>query len=301
MHSSLTSIVDLMERHGGVTTREQLLTVATRGSLDNHLVDGELIRLFPLTYCLAVDADQSEIRARAALVYLGPAAALSHLTAVGRWGLPAPSVRTIHAIVPYRQNTRPTPGLRIHRTHYYPPTVVIRGLPTTSVAASVILSWGQLNGSAQRAPALVASQRRLVTPSELREQIDINIRLRGRARASDLVTLLEAGCESELELWGYLRVFSAPGLDHAVRQRVIHLHDRSYRADLAYEAERLIVELDGRKYHSSPAQWERDIARDLALAKVGWQTVRLSHSRLTKDVRGTQRDVLAVLAARRQR
>jgi len=69
---------------------------------------------------------------------------------------------------------------------------------------------------------------------------------------------------------------------------------------MLYEAERLIVELDGRRFHASAGQWERDIARDLALAKIGWQTVRLSHRRLTSDVDGCRRDVLAVLATRRR-
>jgi len=70
--------------------------------------------------------------------------------------------------------------------------------------------------------------------------------------------------------------------------------------DVAYEEERLAVELDGRKYHADAARWEKDIARDLAVATSGWQTIRLSHDRLHSDVDGCRRDVLAVRAARRR-
>ena len=46
--------------------------------------------------------------------------------------------------------------------------------------------------------------------------------------------------------------------------------------------------------------WAYDtlIRRDVALATAGWQTLRLSHHRLTTDVTGCRRDVLAVLVSR---
>lgn len=36
--------------------------------------------------------------------------------------------------------------------------------------------------------------------------------MKGRAALTRLIDQLTAGCESELELWGYLEVFDAPGL-----------------------------------------------------------------------------------------
>lgn len=113
--------------------------------------------------------------------------------------------------------------------------------------------------------------------------------------------MLEAGCDSELELWGYTRVFDVPGLRHGRRQYELSVDGETFRLDLGYEEEQVAIELDGRRYHAGPDQWERDIARDLKLARIGWQTVRLSHRRLTTDVDGCRRDVLAVLRSRRQR
>jgi very-short-patch-repair endonuclease len=144
-----------------------------------------------------------------------------------------------------------------------------------------------------------ATRSRLVTPAELRDSLAGHPRAPGRRELGVLIGRLAAGCESELELWGHLEVFDVAGLRHGVRQLPIRVGTSRYRLDLAYEQERVAVELDGRAYHASPAQWERDIRRDLALATVGWQTVRLSHRRLTTDVHGCRRDVLAVLAARR--
>jgi very-short-patch-repair endonuclease len=114
-----------------------------------------------------------------------------------------------------------------------------------------------------------------------------------------LVGLLVAGCESELELWGYTSVFNVAGLSDATRQRIVRVGGQTFRLDMAYEDEKVAVELDGRAYHASAARWESDIARDLALATIGWQTIRFSHRRLVSDPDGCRRDVLAVRAARR--
>ncbi|MCW2496043.1 DUF559 domain-containing protein [Jatrophihabitans sp.] len=294
------AIVAEIQRRGGAATRAELLRVATRGSIDNDLATGNLVRLFPRTFCLAVDADLREIRERAALVHLGHTAALSHTTALRRWGLPAPSGHVVHAVLPISRSHRPAAGLRVHRAQLYPPVVRLHGLVTTTPAASVVASWPELRGSAQRAPALTAVRQRLTTPAELRAQADRSTRLAGRGRLLEFIGLLEAGCESELELWGYLKVFSVPGLSHARRQLPLRVRGRSYRADLAYEDELLLVELDGRAYHSSLEQRERDIARDAALATIGWQTVRFSHRRLTTDISGVRRELLAILASRRR-
>ncbi len=96
-------------------------------------------------------------------------------------------------------------------------------------------------------------------------------------------------------------MFDVPGLRGGIRQRTLIAAGKVYRLDLAFEDEKVAVELDGRAYHAGTESWERDIARDLAVATLGWQTIRLSHRRLTTDVDGCRRDVLAVLAQRRQR
>ncbi len=73
----------------------------------------------------------------------------------------------------------------------------------------------------------------------------------------------------------------------------------TYRIDQAYPTERVAVELDGEAFHSSREQRERDRRRDVALALLGWLTLRFSYRRLTSDAAGCQRELLAVLASRR--
>lgn len=295
--------IDLaLQRGGGVASRRQLLAVVSRTQLDSEIRSGKLTRLFPHTFCRPRDADLAEIARRAALVSAGRRAALSHVTALGRWCLPCGLDNRVHIIVPESRSPRPRhTGMVVHHVGTpYPPVVRHTGLLTVSAAAAVAQSWPLLSGSDQRAPFLVGRRDKLLTTDEVRRELARSTRLAGRAQLIGLADLIDAGCESELELWGYLNVFDVDGLRHADRQRWLTVRGRRYRGDLIYDEERLLVELDGRKYHAEPEQWERDTARDLALATIGWQTVRLSHRRLTTDVAGCRRDVLAVLASRRQ-
>lgn len=91
-----------------------------------------------------------------------------------------------------------------------------------------------------------------------------------------------------------------PGLSHAVRQKVFRIGAATYRTDLAYEEERVVVELDGERFHSTCEQRERDRVRDVAFATIDWLTLRYSHARLHRDVRGVRRDTLRTLEARRR-
>jgi very-short-patch-repair endonuclease len=294
------SIDRLLQAGSGVAAREQFVRAVGRASFDDEVRRGQLTAVFPRAYARPWDADQPDVRRRAALVSVGGDAALSHLTGLGLWALPTPTDGALHVTAYNPRHPRGVPGeLVVHRTLLPLDAREIDGLPVVRPEVAAVMSWPLLTGSDQRAPLIEGVRRRVLSPQRAAALTEKMIWLKGVRQLRELIALLLAGCESELELWGYTDVFNVPGLDDANRQRVVRVGDRTYRLDMAYEAERLAVELDGRAYHASPAQWERDIARDLALATIGWQTIRLSHFRLTHDVDGCRRDVLAVRAARR--
>lgn len=292
----------LLASTGGVASRSQLLTVITANQLDHEIAAGYLVSPFGRAYCRPWDADQLSIRERAALVSIGGSVALSHLTALRRYGLAVPSRDTVHVTVGVRRHPiHKLPGLAVHRTRVHTPTRRVGGLATVDPAIALTRSWPLLSGPDQRGPAIEAVRNRLVTADELRVAASRAIGMTGRSSLLRLAELLGSGCESELEIWGFLDVFAVRGLDHGVRQKTLPIAGRSYRTDLAYEEEKVAVELDGERYHSSPEQRERDRRRDAALATVDWLTLRFSHSRLHGDVAGVRRDTLATLHTRRHR
>jgi very-short-patch-repair endonuclease len=291
---------DLLGTLGGAGSRAELLTVVSRNQLDDEVRRGHLVAPFPRSYCRPWDVDHPPVRERAALASVGQPAALSHLTALRRWGLTAAADDDIHITAPIgRHPIGRAPSLIVHRTRVRTRVRTVGGLLTVSAATAVVRSWPMLAGPDQRAPAIEAVRRRIVTSDELRAAAERASGLRGRSRLLRLVDQLAVGCESELELWGYLGVFDYPGLRHGVRQRVISVGARTYRLDLAFNDERVAVELDGDRFHSSREDRERDRRRDAALASVGWLTLRYSHERLHRDVHGCRADTLATLQSRR--
>jgi very-short-patch-repair endonuclease len=295
-----SEIDELLNACGGSASRARLLNVVTRNQLDDEIGRGHLVAPFPRAYCRPWDADHVPTLERAALASVGAPAALSHVTALHRWGLPAPVRDAIHVTVPVsRHPIGSSPGLIVHRTRVPTRIRQIDGLAVVEPAVAIVRSWPLCDGGDRRAPAITAARRRLVTPADLATAATRAVGMAGRARLLRLVELLASGCESELELWGHVGVFDHPGLRHAVRQKVVQVQGRYYRLDVAFDAERVAIELDGYRFHSTREQRERDMQRDAALASIDWLTLRYSHERLHADAAGCRRDTLPTLAARR--
>jgi very-short-patch-repair endonuclease len=293
---------DMLLRLGGVGSRAELLPLLGRHRLDNSVKSGQLVAIFPRAYARPWDADLVEIRRRAALKSVGGEGALSHLTALEMRSLPVPDGAPLHVTAYLTRHPRGVPGkLVVHRTQAPLGARELDGMPVVGLETAIATSWSLLAGPEQRAPLIEAYRRRLIPPARLLRATESAFWIRGVRSLRDVVSLVLAGCESELELWGYMGVFDIPELSDASRQRVVRVDGKTYRLDVAFDEEMLNVELDGRAFHASPQQWERDIARDLAVAKLGWQTIRLPHRRLFGDVDGCRRDVVAVREARRRR
>ena len=294
-------IDEYLVRHGGVGSREGLVGVVGRHRLDNEIKTGSLVSVFPRTYARPWDADLPDVLMRAALASVGGDVALSHLTALSQRALPVPVGCPIHVTAYNPRHPRSIPGrLIVHRTKLPLDAVEVDGLPTVRLELSLLNSWPLLPADDRRAPLIEASRRKLLRPDRIADLAERMWWLSGRAELGELVGLLLAGCESELEMWGYTEVFDVPGLNHATRQVKVRVGNKRYRLDQYYAEEKHNIELDGRKYHSSPEQRERDLDRDIAVARLGIQTIRFSHDRLRFDVDGCRADALAVRAARRR-
>jgi very-short-patch-repair endonuclease len=50
-----------------------------------------------------------------------------------------------------------------------------------------------------------------------------------------------------------------------------------------WDAQRLVVEVDGLKFHSTPARFERDRRKDADLMLAGYRVLRITWRRLTRE------------------
>lgn len=60
-----------------------------------------------------------------------------------------------------------------------------------------------------------------------------------------------------------------------------------YYVDFAVPTHRVIIEIDGKKYHGGV----RDILRDAAIEKLGWHVLRVPASQLWRDPKRVRREV----------
>lgn len=296
----MDSIEALLAGSRHVIGRADALEVVTRHRLDNEVKSGRLTAVFPRTYCRPWDADVESIRWLAALTSVGGDVGLSHTTALRAWQLPIPDDLPVHVKAYQPRHPRGVPGsLVVHRTLLPLRAQLVDDFPAVPIEVALIDAWPLLSGSDQRAPMIESARRRLLNPGRLKRAAESMFWVPGIGTARDLVGMVLAGCESELELYGFSDVFTAPELSDAKRQLWVRVGTKSFRLDMAFEEERLNVELDGRKYHSGERR-EKDIARDRVLAQVGWQTLRYSHEQLHGDPIGCCREVVAVRAERRR-
>ena len=304
---------------GGVADSRDVAASVGRSALAWGVRSGQVVRALPRTLMAPAEVGEWSARCAAALGWAGPGSAISHRSALRLWGLgleklgapgtlvgaPGGDVQPVDVLVDHSRRLTPSGpggsgGVVLHRSRHPPSTRTRQGLTVVTFERAIVESWPLMAFHERRAPTLVAVRERMTTPERLRREVARHPRLAGRRALLVLVDLVEQGCHSELELWGHLGVFTDPRFERLERQVVRHLLDRSVRYDLWDPLARVDIELDGRGHHADTASWERDIARDAAVAEIGDLTLRFSHARLTHDPAGCRERAWRVISTRRQ-
>ncbi len=180
---------------------------------------------------------------------------------------------------------------------------LVDGARVTSVARTVFDLGGVLDEQGHLSVIEDARNKALCTDAELGEVYhDLCGRGRRGSRAwARLVHLTErvgrpAMSELELEVQEALL---AAGLPAAAQQYPVVLpNDRIAYLDLAYPDCRLDIEIDHSEWHATPSAVERDKARDLGLALLGWERLRFTERAIERRLRVLIATVEAVLTAR---
>ena len=117
---------------------------------------------------------------------------------------------------------------------------------------------------------------RRTTAARLRDRLDERKRIAQREWLRAVLSDVAEGTCSVLE-HGYLDLVERPhGLPDSTRQALRNLGNGRVYRDVAYDELALVVELDGRLFHSSARARDNDMERDLDAAVAGVrQTVRL--------------------------
>jgi very-short-patch-repair endonuclease len=95
------------------------------------------------------------------------------------------------------------------------------------------------------------------------------------------------------------RILDDPRIPPSIREHPMTINGAPSRVDVFIPEWAVVVEADSRRWHGRLEDFERDRARDNALAAQGIQIARLSYNMLKEDPAGCLETLLAVGAIRR--
>lgn len=296
-------IIALAGTHGMVLTTAQL----HQAGIDRNLIESRRGGLLtPVTRGVyAVGPVTPLVRLRAALAAV-PDSAASHRTAGSVFGLPAGRSPVVE-VVTGRRSAVAIDAVRVRTTTWLPPDDVttVDGCRVTSVARTIcdlaaVLTRGRTSHVIER-----AITGRLATAEELQACARAWCR-KGRAgsgviRALDHELLdTEPMAESVLERKA-IRLLRAAGLEGWQAQYRPPWYDGGRGiVDLAWPELRVVVELDGRRWHSTVQAQVEDRRRDRAAAAHGWITLRFGWQEIVHRPATVTAELLIVLSARRR-
>ena len=276
-------------QHGMVTWAQMIGADMTRHAIAGHVDDGWLVARHRGVYQLGVFGGPFGDE-MAALLACGPHAVLSHWSAASVFELCRRNGRLVHVTLTAGHSGR-RPGIRPHRIALEPDDVVTRhGLRLTSPARTLLdLPALAPRGTLEK---LIeeAQVQNLVGTAELLAVAERANGRHGLPLFRELVDFLDeplfTRSEAERRLHALCRSAALP----LPRTNV---HRAGWEVDAVWDAQRLVVEVDGYKFHRTRAKFERDRRKDADLMLAGFRVLRITWRRLTKE----PDQVIALLAA----
>ncbi|MEO6822405.1 MAG: DUF559 domain-containing protein [Candidatus Nanopelagicales bacterium] len=216
----------------------------------------------------------------AAVLAAGGDGVASHGTAARLWGVVVPPDAEAHAIVPRECRVR-VRGLRTHRVPLPDADVAVReGVPTTALVRTVVdcLLW--LPADSGRAMYVDAQRRGLFRPADIRSYLINSPCRHGMHRAWEVLNEA-SGAYSEAEVRCH-RLLRGARLD-GWRANVDLYDDVGLigAADVLFDLARVVIELDGRAYHSDSTAFQADRTKQNRLVAQGYSVLRFTWDDLT--------------------
>ena len=237
------------------------------------VASGRWVAVHPGVYLTTPGRDDWDVRAVGALLSVGGQVALGGASARFAWGLERHEPKALHLIVPASRRAPVRDRMRVTRTRHFEERVHASAWPHRTTVEHSVLEV-QARDPVDRVLALVARacQQRQTSEAALLEALASR---RGQPHGTFLRECLGdigSGAESAAEIRYIRDVERVHGLPTATRQAVLG-QDR--RCDNLYEAQQLVLEVDGRLGHEGWAGRVRDGVRDRAAARQGRLTARV--------------------------
>lgn len=292
-------------QHGVFTRRQAMELGAGRGLIDQRVASRRWELLYPGVYRLLGSPVSWRQSLLAACLAAGERTAASHRAAAALQRLPGGAEGLLELSVPKGRRVE-LRGMIVHQVRGFEPidVSVVDAIPVTTPTRTLIDLATVISADTLEEALDEALRRRLTTVPRLRHRIAALGR-RGRRGIAVLYALVEARAasrtvpESTLET-RFLRLVRRAGLPPPVCQYNVRENGRVLaRVDFAYPDILLAIEVDGYRWHSGRARWERDLGRRNDLTARGWRVIHVTSSDLEHRPDRIVRMIAEVLGGRK--
>jgi very-short-patch-repair endonuclease len=275
-------VSDLSEGQQGQLGHDQLVALGvTPDAVVHSLRVGRLRETYARVYAVGDRALPPRWREMGAVLACGEDSFVSRHWALADWGCRPPAQGPVDVTVPYGRNARRA-GIRIHRARRIDPrdVTVLDNVPISTPAFALLEVAVDLSFELFERAFDDALTSRVMSVSDARQTLERHRQRRGASKFA-----LLAHPEHDLQITRskaeqlMKRLLIRGGLTHA------RLNWRKGRIfpDAIFDAEKVIVEVDGFRTHGTRLAFESDRARDAKLAAQGWIVLRFTWRQLTEQ------------------
>jgi very-short-patch-repair endonuclease len=275
-------VAAVVQQQRGVVARRQLLACGvSRDAIAGQLRRGELVPLHRGVYAVGHGWLVPDARVIAAALACGPTAVASHRTAADLHDL-RNSTHSRPSMAVARGRSKPIPGVDVHRRTLLPDEITtVRGIRVTTVARTLVdlaavepphriarlvdraieldrYDQRALDAQFARPRPGTGALRRILhdrDPDSHRLKLELEHAMHALIRAHDLP-------RPEVNAW---------------------LPEHNLSPDLLWRGHRLVVELDGRRFHTAPTAFEGDRRKTADLQAAGYTVRRFTWRQVTTD------------------
>lgn len=282
------------DRQHGVVSREQLLAAGVSAQAIGRAVRaGRLRPLFRGVYAVGHIAVRREGWWMGALLACGGGAALSHQTAATLWELHKGSILPVALITPTDRGRKQS-RIKVHRTRLHETETLVRdGLRVTTPARTIVDLAATLSARSLREMVERAQDGRRFDPDGISTTLARVPRQAGARPLMDLLELMQPDTDnarSHLE-----RLFLSLVRHARLPRPEVNREIADRKRDFVWPRQRLVVEVDGYRYHSSRQAKRRDHRRDRQLTTLDWRPVRFTYEDVAFEPAQIARELTALL------
>jgi hypothetical protein len=287
MHGEEARLLALIEAQGQVVSRAQAL----RGGMSRHAVahrlrpGGPWRHLLPGVYQTATGTPTQAQREIAAMLYAGPRSVITGSAALRHHRLPAPQSDRVDLLVPVQTQRQSIAYVRLHRTRRLPEMVDVLphrryALPHRATADAV--RWVT---SLREARAVLAGavQNGGCTVGQLAEELNAGP-VRDSALLRTVLSEVGAGVRSAPEA-DLRQLIRQAGVPMPLFNPRLYLPDGTFLGspDAWWPEAGVAVEVDSKRWHLSPDDWERTMDRHARFGAHGIVTLHVTPDKLRRD------------------